>query len=534
MNLPRNGKFSTLPNCSRRSASTDRNPKGNSNASPIIQPTKTSGDDQPALPPLPISVTFDMRNVQGMSEIKTDIGYARAWVRLSLEKKLLSAHLRTLLSDQALLRALYRRCAFLRCDDEKEQVVIFPMRKGGATTTSANAWVAAAGTLGGTNPVKVPKGHLEFVFHHKNLGILTTLRIGHDNTGPSPKWMVEHVIVRNEITGHSYKFPCGRWLGRGVDDDSTERLLVGEMIAWQSPDGTGGGTMGFGGGGGRARGSGSRMGSREDLLDADKGRGDLDQKRTPQHQRRGSIGSSEMTRCSTPPPPNPPPLVMSLFPSPTQFLQYSPPSLSPSTASSNRRRTPTVPEIQQMLGDAVNSIVKYYHRQKQEKEGLTMLLCGEMGLVHCLAQVFLYGFKSTRLFGKNLYLWDYFVKVKEEFLANRRDGEKREGRRSESKTREKSTVRQYCRLIEQICNSSRTLGKDGKFQLFICLGVREHLLHRMIGPLSSSRTTLEMFEDYSFLRNPSHSTFLSHILKSLDDFEFNLESSLTRGMMDTL
>lgn len=42
-------------------------------------------------------------------------------------------------------------------------------------------------------------------FQHKNLGILTTVRIGHDNTGISPKWMVEHVLVRNEISGHAYK-----------------------------------------------------------------------------------------------------------------------------------------------------------------------------------------------------------------------------------------------------------------------------------------------------------------------------------------
>lgn len=25
-----------------------------------------------------------------------------------------------------------------------------------------------------------------------------------------------------------FRFPCGRWLGRDVDDGSTERLLVGE------------------------------------------------------------------------------------------------------------------------------------------------------------------------------------------------------------------------------------------------------------------------------------------------------------------
>lgn len=56
-----------------------------------------------------------------MTDIKTHIGYARAWVRLALEKKLLSKHFRTLLSDTALLRTLYKRSAFLRCEDEKEQ-----------------------------------------------------------------------------------------------------------------------------------------------------------------------------------------------------------------------------------------------------------------------------------------------------------------------------------------------------------------------------------------------------------------------------
>lgn len=58
----------------------------------------------PRLPRLELyGVSLD-RNVLAMSEIKTEIGYARAWVRLSLEKKLLSKHLRSLLSDNELLR----------------------------------------------------------------------------------------------------------------------------------------------------------------------------------------------------------------------------------------------------------------------------------------------------------------------------------------------------------------------------------------------------------------------------------------------
>ena len=61
------------------------------------------------------------RKVQEMNAIKTDVGYARAWVRLSLEKKMLSTHLKELLSDSYLLRSLYKRYAFLRCEDEREQ-----------------------------------------------------------------------------------------------------------------------------------------------------------------------------------------------------------------------------------------------------------------------------------------------------------------------------------------------------------------------------------------------------------------------------
>ncbi|KAJ9601188.1 hypothetical protein L9F63_000656, partial [Diploptera punctata] len=152
-----------------------------------------SNSDQPNLRPLPASLTFDMRNVQAMTDIKTHIGYARAWVRLSLEKKLLSRHLRTLLSDTALLRSQYKRYAFLRCEDEKEQflyhlltlnavdyfcftntytstklpyrVVIFPSRRTNAATTSANSWVTISGTLGETSPVPIPRNSLEFVFH---------------------------------------------------------------------------------------------------------------------------------------------------------------------------------------------------------------------------------------------------------------------------------------------------------------------------------------------------------------------------------
>lgn len=65
--------------------------------------------------------TLTFRNILAITDIKTHIGYARAWIRLALEKKLLSKHFRTLLSDTVLLRTLYKRSAFVRCEEEKEQ-----------------------------------------------------------------------------------------------------------------------------------------------------------------------------------------------------------------------------------------------------------------------------------------------------------------------------------------------------------------------------------------------------------------------------
>ena len=64
----------------------------------------------------------------------------------------------------------------------------------------------------------------------------------------------------------------------------------------------------------------------------------------------------------------------------------------------------------------MNNIVKYYYKPDRDKGSLTVLLCGENGLVTALEQVFQYGFKSSRLFTKNFYIWDYFSKPQNEIV----------------------------------------------------------------------------------------------------------------------
>ena len=81
------------------------------------------------------------------------------------------------------------------------------------------------GSLAESAVLRLPRGVIHFSFWAKNLGIITSLRMGHDNNGNNPNWLIEHVVVKNEFTGQAYKFTCGRWLGSNIDDGSTERCL---------------------------------------------------------------------------------------------------------------------------------------------------------------------------------------------------------------------------------------------------------------------------------------------------------------------
>jgi hypothetical protein len=50
-----------------------------------------------------------------------------------------------------------------------------------------------------------------------------------------------------------------------------------------------------------------------------------------------------------------------------------------------------IAELQTMLGDAINRIVKFYHKSLNEKISYAHLMCGQLGLVHALLYIFSYG-----------------------------------------------------------------------------------------------------------------------------------------------
>ncbi|XP_067392199.1 DENN domain-containing protein 5B isoform X4 [Emydura macquarii macquarii] len=451
--------------------------------SPVaLGPERRKSDTGITLPTLRVSLIHDMRHIQNMSEIKTDVGRARGWIRLSLEKKLLSQHLKQLLSNQALAKKLYKRYAFLRCEEEREQflyhllslnavdyfcftsvfttimipyrTVIIPIKKLSNAITTSNPWICVSGELGDTGVMQIPKNLLEMTFECQNLGKLTTVQIGHDNSGLLAKWLVDCVMVRNEITGHTYKFPCGRWLGKGVDDGSLERILIGELITSTSEEDLG-------------------------------------------------------KQCRTPPQQK----------SPTTARRLSITSLT------GKNTKPNAGQIQEGIGEAVNNIVKHFHKPEKERGSLTILLCGENGLVAALEQVFHHGFKSARIFHKNVFIWDFIEKAVAYFETTDQIGDN-----EEDVLLQRSSCKTFCHYVNAVSIAPRNIGKDGKFQILVCLGTRDHLFPQWIPLLAECPAITRMYEENALLRDRMTVNSLIRVLQTLQDFNIILEGSLIKGV----
>eukprot|EP00047_Mylnosiga_fluctuans_P014195 m.36272 g.36272 ORF g.36272 m.36272 type:complete len:2392 (+) comp5381_c0_seq2:48-7223(+) len=114
-------------------------------------------------------------------------------------------------------------------------VRVFTGRKRGSGT-DANVFVNIYGTLGDTGSRQLRKSgsHLnkfesgqcdDFVIAAVDLGVLEKIRVGHDNSGPSPGWYVERIEVERPDPLTTWTFPCDRWFAKDEDDGQIEREL---------------------------------------------------------------------------------------------------------------------------------------------------------------------------------------------------------------------------------------------------------------------------------------------------------------------
>ncbi|XP_031173811.1 DENN domain-containing protein 5B-like [Sander lucioperca] len=427
------------------------------------------------------SLIQDMRFIQTMSEGLSEVGQARAWIHLALEKKMLSQHLKELLTNQQLLRQLYKPHAFLLCEEEREQflfhllslntvdylcftrvftsisipyrVVIIPMKKLSIAMATVDPWVCVSGELGDSGVRQIPKNSQEIFFQCKNLGRLSTLQLGQENSGLLAKCLIDCVMVYNEITGHTYKFPCGRWLGKGVGDGSLERVLIGQLV---SPGGE---------------------------EDAGRWTGTPPELASPSQSVRAVLGSL-----------------------------------------GSRSRMLSV-EVQEDMREAANNLVKHFHKPEQERGNLTVLLCGEGGLVLSLEKFLLHGFKSNRLFQRNVFVWDFVEKS----VVSMETADQMGDLHGSTLTKG-PPCDLLCHYVNAINASPRNIGKEGKFQLLVCLGIRDRLLSHWLPLLAECHLTARTYEEGALLRDRAAVHSLSRILHTLNEFAITLETALVKGV----
>ena len=66
----------------------------------------------------------------------------------------------------------------------------------------------------------------EFDVESPYVGPIEKVHIEHDNSGFGPAWYLDKVTVQDLKRGHTFEFPCDRWLATNADDGAIARDLV--------------------------------------------------------------------------------------------------------------------------------------------------------------------------------------------------------------------------------------------------------------------------------------------------------------------
>ncbi|CAF2692331.1 unnamed protein product [Rotaria sp. Silwood2] len=308
-----------------------------------------------------------------------------------------------------------------------------------------------------------------------------------------PRWNIDHVLVRNQLTNNVYRFPCGRWLGKGVDDDSLERLLfIDSTSSCEMNDNNTNG-----------------------LFDS----GSPSQLMTTSFISGGSQANlSASVRSRSP----------SLRRVNDQNFVFS--WLTENFYRQNQSNQ-QADDIYELLGRSINQLVKYFDEPEKKRGLITPILCGEDGLVNALEKTLSYGLKKSTVNvpffggGRKRYVWDFLIKVCDEY----------DGRRSQwQRTKLEKTIICYINGVRSIEKGLSTFGKDGRFQSWCCLACKLHLLSDWFQLLSQcSDACLQQFYDplNNCFRQEKLNQFIINILEPVKDFDFaHLEPALLKGL----
>ena len=500
-----------------------------------------------------------------MSDLKTEIGKSRAFIRLALERKLLSKHLRTLLSNQQLTCAFYKRYAFLRSEDEKEQflthlltlnaVDLLPFTNTFITSTfkyklilygssSFSGYFSLCGSLFELNDQFVSSPTSVHVFDCRNLGQVNnlTLRVTGNN-----KIYLEYCYLINDFTGQTYRFQCNRWLGKNIDDGAVEFIVNGEPIANEKAiDHLKKSLLAKGSSIGRQLTNYAKAFESERIVES-----------VEPDELKDLLGKSVN-------------LITRLYghsPLPKNLIRGDRADLNSSVDKkylnnlmikklSNKLfdlngQDSKSSKSGRLLANPLQSpmkTLKVKHQSELSKpnranmlrlqQSLVRLLFGDRQLIWVLNEIFYYDFKNKRKssFKKQQFVWDFVICIQLElklllkersYLSPNRSAIEPAGILSQTEDDFKLL---YVELVDKISSKAPLVGKDGKMKLFLLVSLREHLLSKFIEFMENESLTPLYYGLNAFLVDANKSNFLKQILNSLNEINFLLDPSFTKGL----
>lgn len=284
------------------------------------------------------------------------------------------------------------------------------------------------------------------------------------------------------------RFQCHRAFGKNIEDGATERVLVGEAIHNASI-----GDIMKKGQRSSSIGRWTTRSKTEEHLDVD----DL--------QRKFTDSLNEIVRC---------------YYNNVKLNQSSNKLSSPFKRVNNNRGG--AKHLTFSPGCSPYSPSYYNMTSSSHQKSLVYLIFGKEQFLWILQQMLYFGFKKTTrtTFRKQekRFLWDYLEQVACELKYDK------------TGVGDQYAARQLLDLVDSISSTATNWGKDAKFNLFLVVALRDHLLTKYLAYMIKSSRTKEFYDSYSFPLNPNLMNFLLQMLSTFSDMRMVFDFSLTKGL----
>jgi hypothetical protein len=498
------------------------------------------------------SLIHDILSVQRMTDVRTDIGKSRAFIRLCLEKKVLSEHLRQLLDHQDMSNS-YDNFAFLRCEEEKEQFLTHLLTLNAVDLLCfTNSFVTSflskcfskykwanliflfsdyrvfafgsgpfsgfltlSGTNGNSGQVPMDLQGSSFVFTTKNLGLLKFLSLSCSFT---TKIYLDFVIIRNEETGRASKFPCSHWFGRN-SEDSMERILVAyDVHDYQQI---------------------TDLIKKSQNKTSSIGRHFSRNLNLYEHRKDLSIEKLQLylkERVDD--------VVKCCYKDQSNFEDDETLEIIMDSSgvacgiNSKNNGVNNQCNKSTLNGDKRR---KSCSNVKCHYQHLNHLLFSEPdGIISLLKECLYIGFKnhSKSPFRKQVFLWDYILRIQMELklswktLDSHLSSVKSDPSVTPSRRKVASkTDRKFIDIVDNINSMAVFWGKDGKLCLLLTIALRDKLLApHFVRLLSWPSLAKQFYEPVSFVTDQSLITFLIQVMSKTNTIDLSIDSVVTKGL----